>query len=73
MLVYNMPWKVYRYIDYVSLFQYLQDTFIATLITSLAKEVMFLVALVCLFVCLWTTLLKMLGTDWDEILWRSPG
>ena len=32
------------------------------LITSLAKEVMFLVALVslsvCLFVCLWTTLLK---------------
>ena len=33
-------------------------------ITSLAKEVMFLVALVslsvCLFVCLWTTLLKKL-------------
>ena len=34
------------------------------IITSLAKEVMFLVALlslsVCLFVCLWTTLLKKL-------------
>ena len=32
------------------------------IITSLAKEVMFLIALVCLFVCLfvcwWTTLLK---------------
>ena len=46
------------------------------LITSLAKEVMFLVALVslsvCLFVCLWTTLLKNLWTDWDEILWTGP-
>ena len=41
-------------------------------ITSLAKEVMFLVALVCLFVCLWT-LLKKLETDWDEILCRGPG
>ena len=41
--------------------------------TSLAKEIMFLVALVCLFVCLWTTLLKKLRTDWDEILWRDPG
>ena len=30
------------------------------MITSLAKEVMFLVALVCLSVCLWTTLLKKL-------------
>ena len=30
------------------------------LITSLAKEVMFLVALVSLSVCLWTTLLKTL-------------
>ena len=30
------------------------------IITSLAKEVMFLVALVCLSVCLWTTLLKKL-------------
>ena len=43
--------------------------------TSLAKEVMFLVALVslsvCLSVCL-TTLLKKLWTDWDEILWRGP-
>ena len=26
-----------------------------------------------LSVCLWTTLLKKLYTDWDEILWRSPG
>ena len=54
------------------------------IITSLAKEVMFLVALVslfvclsvclfvCLFVCLWTTLLKKLWTDWDEILWTGP-
>ena len=33
---------------------------------------MFLVALVCLFVCLWTTLLKTLFTDLDEILWRGP-
>ena len=44
--------------------------------TSLAKEVMFLVALVslfvCLSVCLWATLLKKLRTDWDEILWRGP-
>ena len=30
------------------------------IITSLANEAMFLVALVCLFVCLWTTLLKKL-------------
>ena len=28
---------------------------------------------VCLFVCLWTTLLKKLWTDWDDILWRGPG
>ena len=46
------------------------------IITSLAKEVMFLVALVslsvCLFVCLWTTLLKKLRADWDEILWTGP-
>ena len=28
---------------------------------------------VCLSVCLWTTLLKTLWTDWDEILWRDPG
>ena len=28
---------------------------------------------VCLFVCLWTTLLKKLGTDWDEILGWGPG
>ena len=28
---------------------------------------------VCLSVCLWTTLLKKLWTDWDEILWRGPG
>ena len=41
--------------------------------TSLANEIMFLVALVCLFVCLWITLLKKLGTDWDEILWKGPG
>ena len=38
-----------------------------TIFTSLAKEVMFLVALVslsvCLSVCLWTTLLKKLRTD----------
>ena len=37
---------------------------------------MFLVVLVslpvCLFVCLWTTLLKKLLTDWDEILWTGP-
>ena len=43
------------------------------IVTSLAKEVMFLVALVCLSVCLWTTLLKKLLTDWDEILWRGLG
>ena len=46
------------------------------IITSLAKEVMFLVALVCLFVCLFVclwTLLKNLWTDWSEILWRDPG
>ena len=47
-----------------------------TIITSLAKEVMFLVALVslsvCLFVCLWTTLFKKLWTDWDAILWTGP-
>ena len=44
--------------------------------TSLAKEVMLLVALVslsvCLFVCLWTAFLKKLLTDWDEILWTGP-
>ena len=34
---------------------------------------MFLVTLACLSVCLWTTLLKKLGKDWDDILWRSPG
>ena len=49
----------------------------AKFITSLAKEVMFLVALICLFiclfVCLWTTLLKKLWTDWGEILGRDPG
>ena len=28
---------------------------------------------VCLFVCLWTTLLKKLSTDWYEILWKGPG
>ena len=28
---------------------------------------------VCLFVCLWTTLLKKLLTDWYEILWKGPG
>ena len=28
---------------------------------------------VCWFVCLWTTLLKKLRTDWNEILWRCPG
>ena len=27
----------------------------------------------CLSVCLWTTLLTKLRTDWDEILWRGPG
>ena len=41
------------------------------------KEVMFSVGLVglsvCLFVCLWTTLLKQLRMNWDEILWRGPG
>ena len=26
-----------------------------------------------LSVSLWTTLLKKLLTDWDEILWRGPG
>ena len=41
-------------------------------ITSLAKEVMFLVVLVSLSVCLWTTLLKKLLMDWDEILWTGP-
>ena len=48
-----------------------------TIITSLAKEVMFLVALVCLSVCLsvclWTTLLNKLWMDWDEILWKGSG
>ena len=35
---------------------------------------MFLVALVvCLFVCLWTTLLNKLRTDLDASLWRGPG
>ena len=43
------------------------------IITSLAKEVMLLVALVCSSVCLWTTLLKKVWTDWGEILWRCPG
>ena len=47
------------------------------LITSLAKEVMCLVVLVCLFVCLsvclWTTLLKKLKMDWDEILKKGSG
>ena len=43
------------------------------LVTSFAKEVMFVTALVCLFVCLWTTLLKKLSSDWDEILWRGSG
>ena len=55
-------------------------TLLPLFITSLAKEVMFLVALVslsvylsvCLFVCLWTTLLKKLWMDWDEILWTGP-
>ena len=32
---------------------------------------MFLVVLVCLFVCLWTTLLNKLCSDWDEIVWRG--
>ena len=40
------------------------ELFLNFFITSLAKEVMFLVALVslsvCLFVCLWITLLKKL-------------
>ena len=35
-------------------------TQIKCLILSLAKEVMFLAALICVFVCLWTTLLKTL-------------
>ena len=47
------------------------------ILTSFAKEVMFLVALVCLSVCLsvclWTTLLKNLWMDWDEILQRGLG
>ena len=52
-------------------------------ITSLAstpwqKEVMFLVALVCLSVCLVVCLFvdnitQKLWMDWDEILWRGPG
>ena len=33
---------------------------------------MLLVVLVCLSVCLWTTLLRKLWTDWDEILWSGP-
>ena len=37
------------------------------------KEVMFLVAVVCLSVCLWTRLLKTLYADLDEIVWRGPG
>ena len=28
---------------------------------------------VCLFVCLWKTLLEKLLMDWDEILWRGHG
>ena len=34
---------------------------------------MFLVASVCLFVCLWTILLTKLPMYWDEILWRGLG
>ena len=37
---------------------------------------MFLVALVCLSVCLFVdniTQQVMNGPDWDEVLWRSPG
>ena len=43
------------------------------LITSLVKEVMFSVVLVCVSVCLQATLLKMLLTDCNGILWRGPG
>ena len=32
-----------------------------------------MVAYVCLHVCLWIILLKILRTDLDEILWRGPG
>ena len=60
-----------------SIFKFYEFITSFAIITSLAKEVMFLVALVCLsvclFVCLWTTLLKKLWTDWDDILWRGPG
>ena len=37
------------------------------------KEDMFLVALVCLSVCLWATLLKKIWTACDEILWWGQG
>ena len=47
-------------------------TFLSKGLPPSQKEVMFLVECVCLFVCLWTTLLKMLQTDCDEILSRVP-
>ena len=47
------------------------------LLSPWQKEVMLLVALVCLSVCLsvclWTTLLKKLWTDLGKILWRGHG
>ena len=35
---------------------------------------MFLLALVCMFVCLSVNnITQKVCTDWDEILWRGPG
>ena len=44
-----------------------------SIITSLAKELGYVFGSVGLSLCLWTTLLKKLQMDWDEILWRGPG
>ena len=43
------------------------------LFISLAKEIMFLVALVSLSVCLSVdNITQKVWTDWDEILWTGP-
>ena len=61
-----------------SIFQYNILVVANYIITSLAKEAIFLVALVslsvCLFVCLSVDniLLTKLWTNWDEILWTGP-
>ena len=65
--------------DYQEKYRADQNACCLVIFTSLAKEVMFLVALVCLFVCLWTTLLKkvMNGLWWNfragfwVVQWRT--